>query len=239
MARPTFEDVLAAWSADYDSVEQENEEMLAQELNLSTTLLHLLSEGKAVSAVRLAEQTGLSPEQMQALFDHFAAQGGEFDEKGNLVGAALTLNSTPHQLTIDGRRLYAWCSLDTFFIPGLLGKSAEVTSTDPVTGDRIRLTVTPEGISKYDPATTHLSIAVPGLSCRTDGSCGPETGPESEACSQMHFFSSRQSAEKWLQGRSGIAILTVEEAWRLARVNWLDRRVRIQESDKNETLCAC
>ena len=37
MSRPTFEDVLAAWTADYDSVEQENEEMLAQELNLSTT----------------------------------------------------------------------------------------------------------------------------------------------------------------------------------------------------------
>ena len=239
MARPTFEDVLAAWTADYDSVEQENEEMLAQELNLSTTLLHLLSEGKAVSAVRLAEQSGLSPEQVQALFDHFAAQGGEFDEKGNLVGAALTLNPTPHQLTIDGRRLYAWCSLDTFFIPGLIGKTAEVASTDPVTGDMIRLTVTPEGISEYDPVTTHLSIAVPGLSCRIDGSSGPETGPESEACNQMHFFSSRESAEKWLQERSGIAVLTVEEAWQLARANWLDRRDRLQACCEDGAHCVC
>lgn len=234
MARPTFDDVLAAWTADYDAVEQENEEMLAQELKLTTSFLHLLSEGKAVSAVRLAEQTGLSPEQVRGLFDHFAAQGGEFDEKGNLVGAALTLIPTPHQMTIDGRRLYAWCSLDSFFIPGLIGKTAEVASTDPVTGDTIRLTVSPDGISDYDPPTAHLSIAVPGLSCHIDGSSGPETGPESDACSQMYFFSSRQSAEMWLQERPEIAILTVEEAWRLAKTNWLDRRDRLQVSNKTE-----
>lgn len=233
MARPTFEDVIAAWTADYDAVEQENEEMLELEFKLTTHLLHLLSKGKRVSAGQLAERTGLSREQVQALFDNYAAQGGEFDEDGNLVGAALTLNPTIHEVTIDGHLLYAWCSLDTFFIPGLMGKTAEVASTDPVTGDTIQLTVTPDGIPHYDPATTHLSIAVPGLSCRIDGSSGPHTGPESEACNQMYFFSSRQSAEMWVQESPGIAIFTVDEAWQLAKANWLDRRDRLQMHDGN------
>lgn len=50
------------------------------------------------------------------------------------------------------------------------------------------------------------------------------TGPHSEACSQMHFFASHETAEIWLQDRPGIAIFTVEEAWQLAKENWLDRR---------------
>jgi alkylmercury lyase len=239
MARPTFEDVIQAWTADYNSAREDMDDTLMQELKLSTNLLQLLAEGKSVSAVQVAEQTGLSLDQIQAVFDHFAAQGGEFDENGSLIGAALTLNPTPHHLTIDGRQLYAWCSLDTLFLPGLIGKTAEVESTDPVTGETIRLTITPEGVAGQSPSTTVLSITVPGLSCRTDGSCGPETGPKSEACSQMYFFASRESAETWLQDRPGIAILTVDEAWRLAKANWLDRRSQLQVKEKQAVQCVC
>lgn len=239
MARPTFEDVIRAWSSDYDSAVENMDDMFTRELKLSTSLLRLLAEGRPVPAVQVAEQTGLSLGQVQAIFDHFATQGGEFDEDRNLIGAALTLNPTSHRFIVDGHQLYAWCSLDTLFLPGLIGRPAKVSSTDPSTGETIQLTITPEGVADYTPSSTVLSITIPGLSCRTDGSCGPETGPESEACSQMHFFSSRESAETWLQDRPGIAILTVDEAWLLAKANWLDRSQKLKAKKQEARPCAC
>ena len=38
----------------------------------------------------------------------------------------------------------------------------------------------------------------------------------------MHFFSSREGASKWANERPGTAILTVEEAFRLAREVWIE-----------------
>jgi hypothetical protein len=56
----------------------------------------------------------------------------------------------------------------------------------------------------------------------------------------MHFFASRESAETWLKNRPGIAILTVDEAWRLAKANWLDRRNQPQTKELAEAAqCAC
>jgi alkylmercury lyase len=239
MTQLTKDEVLQAWTADYESALDNSEDMIAQELRLSTSLLQVLAEGKPVSATLVAEQTGLSLPQIEAIFKHFAQQGGEFDADGNLVGAALTLNPTPHHFDVDGQELYAWCSLDTIFLPGLIDRTAEVTSTDPITGEMIRLTVTPEGVATYSPDTTVLSITVPGISCSTNGSCGPETGPESEACSQMHFFASRESAETWLKEHPGVAILTVDEAWQLAKANWLDRRHQLQVTKNVAVQCAC
>jgi alkylmercury lyase len=163
-------------------------------------------------------------EQLEAIFEQFAARGGEFDEEGNLVGASLTLNPTPHHFRVKGNDLYAWCSLDTLFLPGLIGETAVIISTDPVSGEPIHLTITPHKVKEYCPSSTVLSISVPGISCRTETSTGPATGPQSETCSQMYFFTSRETAETWLKDSPGIAIFTVEEAWQLAKAHWLDRR---------------
>jgi len=51
--------------------------------------------------------------------------GMESGDSGNIVGAALTTRETPHKVRLSGRDLYAWCALDTLFIPGLLGEDAE------------------------------------------------------------------------------------------------------------------
>ena len=239
MRQLSTEEVIQAWTSDYTAKLERADSVLSQELKLSTKLLRLLAAGKPVSAEQAAKEADLPLEQVQATFSHFADRGGEFDEDGNLVGAALTLNPTPHQLIINGRRLYAWCSLDTLFLPGLIGKTAEVQSNDPITAEVIRLTVTPEWVAEYHPSSTVLSVTVPGISCRTDGSCGPETGPQSEACSQMRFFASRESAEVWLKDRPGIAVLTVDEAWQLAKANWIDRRRQMEASNQEIASCAC
>ena len=74
---------------------------------------------------------------------------------------SLTTTKTPHALSLEGRTLYAWCALDTLFIPGLLDQVAEVESTCPTSGTRVRLIVTPEGVTSVDPTHAVLSVVLP------------------------------------------------------------------------------
>jgi hypothetical protein len=59
--------------------------------------------------------------------------------------------ASPHRLTIDGRRLSAWCAWDTLFLPQLLGQTADVESTSPTAGATVHVTVTPDALEYVDP----------------------------------------------------------------------------------------
>ncbi len=76
----------------------------------------------------------------------------------------------------------------------------------------IELTVSPHGIETYSPPDTVMSITIPGISCSLD-----ITGPQSDTCYQMHFFSSRKAAETWLKDHPDVEILTIDETWQLVR----------------------
>jgi len=223
MERPTLAEAVAAWTAEYGGLTQDE---IDRRVWLQTKVIQALSEGCPLSAEKFATTTDLPLEQVPDIFKRLEANGMEFDANGNLIGAALTLSTTPHRFSVRGRDLYAWCSLDTLFLPALLGETAEVESACPVSGEKIRLTVTPGDVQSYSPSSTVLSIVLPGLSCTSD-----RTGPQSSMCSQMYFFESRNAAETWLKDRPGIAILTVEEAYQLARVHWGDRKERAFRGD--------
>ena len=225
----TVDSVIDAWTSERNQMLETNPEAVQFSMHLTNTILNVLTKGKPVTAEAVAHQAELSLADVEEAFGLINKQGGEFDDTGNLVGLALTLNPTPHRFRVNGHDLFTWCSLDTMFMPGLLGITAEVESTCPVTNQPIRLTITPDGVVDYSPSTTVLSITVPGVSCRRDDDAPekPKTGPSSDGCSQMHFFSSPEAAEEWLSGRSGIAIFTVEDAYRLASINWIERRNEI------------
>ncbi len=220
----TVDEVIQAWKSRIDDKPEDEREAINEGFKLSLELLRLLAEGRPVSSRRAATQVGLPLEAVEAAFEKFEKEGGEFDKDGNLIGAALTLHPTPHRFRLNGNDLYTWCSLDAIFLPGLLGKTAEVESICPVTGRTVRLTITPDGITDLSPEGAVLSIAVPGVSCDTGDSCSPKkTGPQSDACSQMHFFSSREAAEIWLVDHPGVVVFSPGEAFLLAKKNWIDR----------------
>ena len=122
---------------------------------------------------RFAQLMGLPAARAEEIFRGFAAAGMQCDERGNIVGAALSIRETPHRVRVSGKDLFAWCSLDTLFIPGLLGETAEVESTCPSSGELIRLTIAPERIEKCDPAEAWLSIFLPGGSANPIGPASP------------------------------------------------------------------
>jgi alkylmercury lyase len=95
------------------------------------------------------------------------------DGAGSLVGAALTTAETPHLMRVAGKELFAWCALDTLFIPGLLGESAEVEPTCASSGDRIRLRVAPDAIESREPAGVWASVFLPGRASRLLGPASP------------------------------------------------------------------
>ncbi len=216
-------EVIAAWTAPMDRRKQEDPEGYRGDIHIMDTLLQLLSEGRPVTVASFARAARVPKTDVRQFFEMHRKRGGQFDEQGNLVGAALTLVPTRHQFVIDGRTLYTWCAIDAMFIPGLIGKTADVISQCPTTGASIQLRITPHGIERYNPEQTVLSITIPGVSCKT-GADKDRTGPQSDTCSQIHFFSSRHAAEIWRGDRPGIAILTVEEAWNLTELQWIARR---------------
>jgi alkylmercury lyase len=110
--------------------------------------------------------------------------------------------------------LYAWCALDTLFLPAYLGKPARVTSTCPATNTLISLTVTPDGVETCDPPQTVLSVI-------TTQHC--TSGLEGTFCGQVYFFASDEAARHWIGERSNFAILTLAEAYQLAQKVYIEQ----------------
>lgn len=210
----TLEEIIAAWRAakrrEYHSREQRA---------LEITLICSLSKGHPVSPEQFAELTGVPVEEAGEIFEALQRGGADFDTSGRLVGLVLTQRPTPHSFRLDGLELYAWCALDTLFLPGLIGTTAKIASTCPVTGEAIRLTTGPDGIESAEPEGMVLSIVVPGYS--TACQPGQKGGAQGAVCSSMHFFRDREAASTWLVAQPDVAILSLEEAWELSRQVWL------------------
>lgn len=206
MEQPTFDDVVEAYQAALDGVPRE---MIELDMRVTFQTIQALAEGHPLSAEQLAEMWQMPIEQVRSILKQGAGKGSaELDSNGNLIGAVLTTVPTNHRILLNGHTMYAWCSYDAIYIPGILGKSAEIESTDPITGQNIRLSVAPDGVTEYHPSGTVVSVVA--------GDAISSTGPNSPRCSQMLFFASRESADIWARDRSGVVILSVEEVYQLA-----------------------
>lgn len=114
--------------------------------------------------------------------------GAEFDKEGNIVGLGLTLVPTPHVYEVDGRRLYTWCAADALAFPVMLKQNANIESPDPVTGKKIRISVTPDRVEKVDPKSAVVSW-VKNIDVKNIRGSG---------CNNVNFFSSPETASKWI-----------------------------------------
>ena len=203
MSRQNLEEYLINWDLENNGIPPE-ESTLAARLEIMT--YRTLAEGYPVSAASLARASNVPLEITEALFEHGKTLGGEWDAEGHLVGNVLTLNPTQHHFRINSKERYTWCSLDAMHLPGILGRTAEVESTDPVSGEKIQLTIPPDATPTYHPPGTVLSIML---------APGDRNGPQSPLCSQMLFFASRENAEIWIRDHPQATIMTVEEVYQL------------------------
>src|SRR5712692_3334777 len=130
-----------------------------EDFRLSLPLWRLLAEGVPVSLEELATESHRPLNEIQA-FLH--SSDVRVDQEGHIIGLGLSFQPTRHQFHLGGKTLYTWCALDTLAFPALLGRTARVISSCPVTGKEIRLTVTPEAIVDLSPASAVVSVRMPG-----------------------------------------------------------------------------
>jgi len=174
------------------------DEMGSESMSQFAKVLTLLAQGKPVAVGKVAEGLGMLEKDAKTWLVKY---GAEFNNSGEVVGLGLTSVPTPHAFEVDGHHLYAWCAGDTLIFPVILGKTARVESTDPISGARIRLIATPEGVQNLQPATALLSWPKHADSADIRGS----------VCYPSLWFASEETARKYASENEGVTIRNPEE----------------------------
>jgi len=110
---------------------------------------------------------------------------------------------------VNDKTTYAWCALDTLFIPALSGKTMGVEATDQVTGEPVSLVVDSNGARDVRPAGAVVSMVVP------DGPFGYDV--IESFCHLVLFFASEESGRRWVADHEGTTLLSVSDAFELGR----------------------
>ena len=114
------------------------------------------------------------------------------DDQG-LVGAyPLTTEPTPHEILINGNRLWAMCAMDALSVAPLFDASVEIASECPVTGAAIRLRMKGEQLLDVapDPAVQL------GVWWRDPYTCAARN-----FCPGVMFLRDIEAARLWQHGR--------------------------------------
>lgn len=182
-----------------------------EEQHVALALYRQLAEGSPVSVAALAERCGLPAGRTAELLDRWPEVFRDGDGRVIAFGG-LSLAGTKHAFDVDGQRLYTWCAWDSLFLPELIGRTAEVVSECPATGDPVELTVTPHRLERVVPSEAVLSMRAPTDCCAGDDLIA-------RFCRHVHFFASQQAAEQWLADRADDGFtLSIEQGSELGRM---------------------
>jgi alkylmercury lyase len=179
---------------------------------IAVSLYELLAEGEPVTPANLAARAGVAEAVAVETLDGWP--GVFHDEEGRVVGFwGLAIPEMGHRFHAEGGKpIYAWCALDPFLIVPVVGRSARVESTDPVTGETITMTVTPDGVEDVSPASAVVSFLVPNKPFDQD--------IIQSFCHYVLNFASQASAEQWASQRDGIVLLPVADAFQVGLRAW-------------------
>lgn len=172
-------------------------------------LQQVLLEGQPVSPERIASRLHIAREEVPALL-----QGAELDTDGNFLGFGLTLVPTRHAYQINGRQFYVWCAGDAIMFPILHKASAVIASSDPISGEIVRLFGTPEGARDVAPSTAVVSwVRSPS------GTITLET-VRAALCNFVHFFASVETAAEYVSPHPELVIVPIDDVFQIGKLLW-------------------
>lgn len=182
------------------------------EQQIVSAVYRLMSRGEPVEPTAVAESVGsVSVDQVNERLNSWP---GVFrDDRGRVVGfwgQAIEKLDPEYRLVADGNTTYAWCALDTLFIPGILGKAVRVEASDPISGEAVSVVVDGDGVREVTPAGARVSMLIP------DGPFGYDV--IESFCHRVLFFASDQTGASWITRHKGATLLSVEQAFELGRV---------------------
>ncbi len=178
-----------------------------QRLALAT--YRLLGEGRPFPLEELARRADVPTEEVASFFEQWPMV--ERDRHGRVRAfGGLTLSPTSHALEVDGRTLYAWCALDTLFLPELLGRPSRIRSATPDSGEMISLTVDGASVRDVAPEGAAMTLhEVRGFDL--DDVVGT-------FCCHVHFFASEQAARAWAERSEGTYVASLAEGFEYGRL---------------------
>jgi hypothetical protein len=112
---------------------------------------------------------------------------------------------TAHRVRFrTGHEVDAMCAIDALGIAPMLGQPIDVESRDPVSGEQIRATVTPEATVEWSPES---AVVVAGAIRDQGDGCGG-------CCPVLNFFASPANAERWLAAHAHVRgnVISINEA---------------------------
>src|SRR5438309_529617 len=121
----------------------------------------LLARGRPASVEAIAVAAGVTPAEVDERLGSWPAVFR--DANAQVVGFwGLTIaEMPPHELTVGGVKLWAWCAWDTLFLPARLGAVIQVRSVCPVTNETIELEITPDHVESVTPVGVVVSFLSP------------------------------------------------------------------------------
>lgn len=185
-----------------------------EEQRTAIVLLRELAKGEPVAAADLANILDVPSGEAQRLLSDSALRPFVYTgTDGRIEGFwGLSTKPTQHRFMAGGRVLWTWCAQDSLFLPELLGETARIESTDPETGDPVRLTISPDRIEAAEPE----GIAVSWVDMESV-ELTSITRILATACHFIFFFADRESGERWVTSHSNAMLLSLDEAYALAR----------------------
>jgi len=173
---------------------------------LALPLLRLLTRGNPVTEATRAAARGRTTDEIAAQLTRWP--NIERDADDAVIGfSGLTLRATAHSFQVEGRPLHTWCAWDTLFLPGMLGATARVRSTCPVSGRTVELVVAPDGVEHAHPAGIHVSFP-PLASTNTADITGT-------FCRHVHFLADADAARTCKEAHPDGHVLDLSAAFEL------------------------
>lgn len=179
---------------------------------VAAAVYRLMSRGAPVETTAVADSVGGIT--ADSVNERLNSWPGVFrDDSGRVVGFwghAIDKLDPEYRLIADGNTTYAWCALDTLFIPGIIGKVVRVEASDPISREAVSVLVDGDGVREVTPAGALVSMAIP------DGPFGYDV--IESFCHRVLFFASDQTGAAWIAKHKGATLLSVEQAFELGRV---------------------
>ena len=186
-------------------------------LHLLVQIVRVLAKGDPVTTNQvdgIVAELGIDADASEQFLQTVA----ERDDDDNIVGAlGLSLKQHPHRLIVGGTEMTAWCAQDTLFLPVMLQQTATVETESPLSKEKIRITVGPQGVKEVSPAGTVMSTVILDPNS-TD--LNTPTEIQMNFCRNIHFFASEKEVAEWAAGRGDIETLSLDEAFDLGYQLW-------------------
>lgn len=187
--------------------------MTDEEQRLGLEIYRELARGQPVLRAGLAEALEVPTRTVDELLEHPNLKCLTYtDREGRIIGfGGLAVREMSHRFTVDGRTLYTWCAWDSLFIPGILGREADVESPAPGSTVRVRLQVAPDRVKRVQPRSAVMSFLLPSAETfQADA-----LKAMASFCHYIFFFPDQETAAARTGSHAGTTVLSVSDAFEL------------------------